>query len=245
MSSHVEVTQVISTLGECMALMAPSLGGSIPKEDSEEYSQWRLFIQLKQEEAARRGFWRRLLHREDLSLTAEDEEVLLPIRFQRANALYILYVDEVDLGDPDRIPDEQGIFAQVDNELYQVDGVTPNTNFGRWKLSFSTPIEETQTAPFWYFATPPKPVASTDKLLLPGDMIAYGALSEVFRTNNLEGSQDDARIEYENRLTTYLAMEMIPARHELLHFVTNPSITNRTAKARSQYSQRLNRVYRG
>lgn len=233
----VEVSQVLGTLGEVLSFIAPSAGGAVPDEDSEEYAQWRLFIQVKQEEAARRGFWRRLLTREDLTITAGATEVLLPVRFQRANALYILYVDEVDLGDPDREPDEQDIFAEVIND-------PEDDDFGRWKLTFSTAIATAQTAPFWYFATPPKPVDADDKLLLPGDMIAYGAMAEIFRTTNLEGSQDDARVEFENRLNTYLAMEMIPERNKLLTFATNPSGINRTIEARNRYRIRADRVGR-
>jgi len=228
-----------------MGLMAPSAGGVIPVADSEEYLQWLLFIQTKYEEASRRGFWRRLLKKSTLTLTADATEVYLPADFQRANGLYILYVDEVDLCDPDRTPDDQGIFAEIDMDIFQADGVTANAFFGRWRLTFTEAISANQDAPIWYFATPPKPTESTDKVLLPGDMIAFGALSEVFRTTNLEGSQDDARTEYENRLGTYLAMEMIPPRNELLTFATNPSMVNRTLQARNRYSSprgdRINR----
>lgn len=217
------------TVSDIMTLMAPSAGGVVPDEGGEEFLQWLLFIQTKYEEASRRGFWRRLLKKSTLSLTEGDTEVLLPVDFQRANGLYILYVDEVDLCDPDREPDDQGIFAEV---------VTDHTDedFGRWKLTFTEPVAATQSAPIWYFCVPPKPTEATDKLLLPGDMIAFGALSEVFRTTNLEGSQDDARAEYENRLNTYLAMEMIPPRNEILSFVTNPRGADRLRIARNRYT---------
>jgi hypothetical protein len=211
------------TVEDVMNLMAPSAGGAIPEENSEEYGQWLLFIQTKYEEASRRGFWRRLLKKSTLSLTEGDTEVLLPVDFQRANGLYILYVDEVDLCDPDREPDGQGIFAEIITD-------PADDDFGRWRLTF------TQSAPIWYFCSPPKPGAAADKILLPGDMIAFGALSEVFRTTNLEGSQDDARNEYENRLSTYLAVEMIPPRNEILTFVTNPRGADRLRIARNRYT---------
>lgn len=217
------------TVSDIMALMAPSAGGAVPDVNSEEYTQWLLFIQTKYEEASRRGFWRRLLKKSTLSLTEGDTEVLLPVDFQRANGLYILYVDGVDLCDPDREPDGQGIFAEVITDHNDAD-------FGRWRLTFAEPVANTQTAPIWYFCTPPKPTEAADKLLLPGDMIAFGALSEVFRTTNLEGSQDDARIEYENRLSTYLAMEMIPPRNEILKFTTNPRGVDRLRLAKSRYT---------
>ncbi len=232
------VTQFIQTVSDIMSLMAPSAGGVIPDVDSEEYAQWLLFIQTKYEEASKRGFWRRLLKKGELTLAVDDESVLLPIDFQRANSLYICYIGGVDLSDPDREPDDQSIFVEM---------ITDSTdlNFGRWRLTFSTPIETAEVAPIWYFCTPPKPEEGTDKVLLPGDMIAYGALSEVFRTTNLEGSQDDARTEYENRLAGYLSMEMIPGRGELLTFATNPSRVDRLVRARSRYTApRNNRVSR-
>jgi len=223
------VGQYNETISDIMNIMAPSSGGSVPDANSEEYGQWLLFIQMKYEESSRRGFWRRLLKKSTLSLTAGSVEVLLPIDFQRANGLYILFVDGIDLCDPDREADDQGIFAEVISTIGDV-------NFGRWRLTFIKPISKTVAAPIWYFSTPPKPTASTDKLLLPGDMIAFGALSEVFRTTNLEGSQDDARAEFENRLSVYLAMEMIPARNEILKFVTNPRATDRLQLAKARWS---------
>lgn len=240
----VESGQFIQTVNEVMSMMAPHAGGSIPDTTQDEYAQWLLFIQQKYEEASRRGFWRRLLTRDDLSLTAGDTEALLPVKFQRANSLYILYVDEVDLSDPDRVPDDQSIWVEMDNNIFLEDGETANTDFGRWKVTFTEAIETTQTAPIWYFATPPKPTLAADKLLLPGDMIAYGALAEVFRSTNLEGSEDNAKQEFENRLSTYLAMEMVPERHEILTFSSNPQGINRTTKARNQYLTRHDRIRR-
>lgn len=239
------VGQYLDDIAAVMGLMAPSAGGVIPDADSEEYAQWLLFIQTKYEEASRRGFWRRLLKKDTLTLTEGDTEVYLPVDFQRANGLYILYVDEVDLCDPDREPDDQGIFAEIDTHIFEDDGVTANANFGRWRLTFTEEIAADQEAPIWYFCTPPKPTESADKVLLPGDMIAYGALAEVFRTTNLEGSQDDARTEYENRMNGYLAMEMIPPRNEILRFATNPGVIDRLTRARSRYTTpRGNRVGR-
>lgn len=223
------VGQFISTVSEIMSLMAPSAGGSIPSDTDEEYAQWLLFIQTKYEEASRRGFWRRLLKKGTISLTEGDEDVLLPVDFQRANGLYITYIGGVDLSDPDREPDDQSIFAEMVTD-------PDDGDFGRWRLTFSTPIEETETASIWYFCTPPKPTDAEDKVLLPGDMIAFGALTEVFRSSSLEGSQDDARQEYENRLNTYLAVEMIPPRNEILSFVSNPSGVDRLARAKNRYS---------
>lgn len=230
------VGQYIETVSDIMDLMAPSAGGVVPDVDSEEYAQWLLFIQTKYEEASKRGFWRKLLKKGTLDMTEGDDEVYLPVDFQRANGLYILYVDGVDLCDPDREPDDQGIFVEMDTDPFLADGTTPNTMFGRWRVTFTEAIAETQEAPIWYFCTPPKPVDATDTVLLPGDMIAFGALSEVFRTTNLEGSQDDARTEYENRMQGYLALEMIPGRGEILSFVSNPNGVDRLVRARNRYS---------
>ncbi len=232
-----EKTQVIETLGDVLSFMAPSLGGAVPESTSEEYIDWVRSIQVKQEEASRRGFWRRLLTKDTLSLREGDVDAYLPVRFQRANGLYILYVDGVDLADPDREADSQGIFCEVDND-------PESEAFGEWMITFSTPIATDQEAPIWYFATPPTPSDSTDKVLLPGDMLAYGAMAEVFRHTNLEGSQDSATIEYENRLSTYLAMEEIPERYRLLNFSSNPRAVNRSVLARNQYIAGRGRIGR-
>lgn len=234
------VNQVISTLADVMNFMAPNAGGAVPDANSEEYAQWRLAIQVKYEEAAKRGFWRRLLKKDTLSLREGDESVVLPSDFQRANALYIFPVAGEDLADPDRIStdsDPQSVFAQ---QITDPD----DEDFGNWQLNFHKPIEDDEDVDFWYWAQPPKPVDPTDKLLLPGDMVAFGALSEIFRSTNLEGSQDDARIEYENRLNGYLALEMIPPRNELLAFMTNPQRIDRTGMARARYANRPNRQNR-
>lgn len=233
-------TQFIGTVGDIMSYMATFAGGIIPETDDEEYAQWLLYIQVKYEEASKRGFWRRLLTKEDLELTADDTEVYLPVRFQRTNSLYVLLIEDVngkgvDLADPDRTPDNQQIYIEMEND-------PENAKFGQWKITFKEPIDTTQTALLWYFATPPKPEAAADKVLLPGDMIAYGALMEHFRASNLVGSMDDAETAYENRINGYLAMEMIPGRHELLKFVTNPAGVDRLVKARSRYAVRTDRT---
>jgi hypothetical protein len=235
--SLTDVTQFIGTVSDVMTYMANFAGGEIPAVGDEEFDQWMSYIQAKYEEASKRGFWRRLLTKDELSLTADDTEVLLPIRFQRPNSLYVLVVDGIDLADPDRTPDDQQIYIEMEND--------PTSNdYGRWKISFKEAIETTQNALMWYFATPPKPTESADKIILPGDMIAYGALAEHFRAINLEGSQDAAAGEYENRLNGYLALEMIPSRHELLKFITNPRGLDYLRLARSRYQVRIDRVAR-
>lgn len=227
--------QVLSTVNEIMSFIAPNAGGSVPEVDSEEYAQWLLAIQVKYEEASKRGWWRRLLQKDDtLSVSAGDEFVVLPEQFQRANALYIFALggaEGEDLADPDRIinTDSQTIFLQqiLDPE---------DEDYGLWQANFKFPIEEDQDIILWYFATPPVPTSGEDRVVLPGDMVAFGAMSEIFRSTNLEGSQDDARIEYENRITNYLSIEMIPPRNELIVFSTNPGRINRTAAARLQWT---------
>jgi len=230
-------TQFIGTVGEVMTYMANFAGGTVPNVDSDEYAQWLSYIQTKYEEASKRGFWRRLLTKDELTLTVGDTEVYLPVRFQRSNSLYVLVHGEVDLADPDRVPDDQEIYVEMEND-------PTHENFGRWKVSFKEAIETTEDCLLWYFATPPKPSASADKILLPGDMLAYGALSEYYRTANLPGSQDDARVEYENRFNGYLAMEQVPGRHELLKFVSNPRSLDKLRVARDRYAVRTDRSAR-
>lgn len=241
------VGSYFDTVNSVMGLMAPFAGGAVPDINSTEYANWMMWIQQKYEEASRRGFWRRLLVESTLSLTKDDEVVYLPVDFQRNNSLYILVVDEIDLCDPDRTPDGQSIFVSMDTSPTVIVNGSPVTNsyFGRWKIRFGTPISATQTAPIWYFCAPPKPTAGADKLLLPGDMLSYGALIEYFRGASLPGSQDDARIEFENRMNDYQAMEVIPSRYEILKFVTNPRGLDRSQVAKSRYAIRPDRVGSG
>jgi hypothetical protein len=230
------VPQVLSTISDVMQFIAPNAGGTVPETNSAEYVTWLGAIQVKYEEAARRGFWRRLLVKDTLDLREGDETAVLPTQFQRPNALYILAIGGEDLADPDRITDSdsQTVFVQ---QITDPD----DEDFGLWQANFKNPIEADEEAIIWYFALPPKPTDGDDRLLLPGDMVAFGAMSEIFRSTNLEGSQDDARTEYENRLTNYLASEMIPPRNELVTFTTNPKRINRTALARRQYYGTRNR----
>lgn len=227
-------TQFIETMGDVMNVIAPNAGGSIPDENSEEFAQWKLAIQFKYEEASKRGFWRALLTKETDTLRAGDTEYILPIRFQRANSLYIFAFNGVDYADPDRVPDGQSVQVQMINDPEDED-------FGTWKVIFENAITADTELTLWYFATPPKPNSTGDKLLLPGDMVAFGAMAEIFRTKNLPGSQDDARAEYENRLSTYLAMQMIPPRNELVTFESNPRGLDRTKLAKSQWQSRPGR----
>ena len=238
--AQLEVQQFNSTIGDIMNLIAPHAGGTVPSSGDEEYTQWFNAILMKYEEASRRGFWRRLLTKDDtLSVAVGDTDLILPDRFQRANSLYVFAItnadgETVDLADPDRVPDDQSIFVEQINDPTDED-------FGKWRVSFATPIETASDVTLWYFATPPKPTLSTDVVLLPGDMLAFGAMIEIFRSKNLPGSQDDARQEYENRLSTYLAIETIPPRNEILQFKTNPRRIDRLVKARTQYSGRTGR----
>lgn len=228
-----DVSQVLSTVADVMNFMSPYAGGSVPSEGSTQYNSWLRWIQVKQEEYARRGFWRRLLTKDTSSLLADATYDLLPERFHKPNGLYVYEVGGVDWAEEDN-DDDQVIFTEM---------ITDSTdeNYTRWKVNFGTAVESAATATFWYFANVPKPTLSTDKLVLPGDMVGFGALSEYFRSIGSDGSQDDARIEAENRYKSYLALEVIPARYELLRFSTAPRKTNFLERAKGYYSSRTNR----
>lgn len=228
-----DVSQVILTVDDVLNFIAPYSGGSVPSIGTSEYNNRLRWIQVKQEEYARRGFWRRCLRKGTLTVTADAETTLLPVGFHKPNGLYIFSVDDVDWMEDDN-EDEQVLSVEMDNDPASV-------NFTRWQVRYGTPLDATDTATIWYFANPPKPVAGSDKLLLPGDMIAYGVLSEFYRSINAEGSQDDARVEAENRMNAYLTQEVIPPKNELLHMATANRTTDRLDKARLQYSTRYDR----
>lgn len=221
----INTPQVISTLADVMNFMAVYAGGAVPAESDDEYQSWRRWIRVKQEEYAKRGFWRRLLQRAEITLTGET--TLLPENFHKSNGLYVLDVAGVDWMEPDN-KDGIYVFVEMIND-------SSDDNLGRWQMRFNTPVDETE-AIIWYFANPPVPEASTDKILLPGDMVAYGALAEYFGATNRAGSQDKADQDAENRFISYLSLEMIPPKNELLVFSNSGGTKkNYNAKARSYY----------
>jgi hypothetical protein len=232
--TNTNTNQIIKTLGNVLTFMATSAGGTIPPETDSEYADWVRWITVKQEEYAQRAFWRRLLTRTELSITADEETTLLPDNFHKPNGVYVLEVNEVDWAENDN-EDDQTIFVEMCTDYTDDD-------FGKWRIRYGTTPTEDATAILWYFANPPKPVASTDLVLLPGDMVAYGALTEYYRVANQEGSMDKAEQDAENRFNTYLSMEMIPPKYELLTFSSRGSKRkDRSEIAKSYYTSRTNR----
>lgn len=238
--AYTEASTTIQTLDDILSFMAPQAGGSVPDSDSTEYSEWVMWIQNKYEEYARRGFWRRTLTRDTLSLTAGDETAILPARFFKPNGLYMFIVEDSDSGasvDWNETPNSinQTTFVEMIND-------PDDENFGRWQVRFGTAVEEDTTAIIWYFAMPPIPNAGTDKIILPGDMIGFAALSEYFRQANQPGSQDDARSDAENRFAEYMALEVIPDKSELLtNSEQQVNRVDRLVVARSYYQHRSGR----
>lgn len=241
--SYTLASTTIQTLGDVLSFMAPHAGGSVPDSDSTEYTEWKRWVQNKYEEYARRGFWRRTLTRETLAITEDDETALLPVRFFKPNGLYMFIVTNSDTGvavDWNENPNSanQTTFVEMIND-------PEDENFGRWQVRFGTAVPETTTAVIWYFAMPPIPGASDDKLILPGDMIGFAALAEYFRQANQPGSQDDARNDAENRFAEYMALEVIPDKSELLTNAEQPvNRKDRLVVARSYYESRTGRINR-
>ena len=232
-----EINTSIQTLGDVLSFMAPFAGGTVPTEGDDEYDQWIGWVQNKQEEYARRAFWRRCLTREVIELSADATTHLLPDKFNKPNALYMLIVDGVDWNEVGN-SDEQTIFVEMINTY-------DDEYFGKWQMRFDNAVVETDaTVIMWYFANPPVPNALTDKILLPGDMIGFAALAEYYRQANQEGSQDKAEEDAENRFQEYLALEVIPDKSELL---TNKedqvTRVDRLLKAKAYYTNRVGRNY--
>lgn len=228
----------ISTLAQCLSFMASFAGGSVPSVTDSEYLDWVRWIAIKQEEYAKRGFWRRLLTKADLSIVADEETTVLPDNFHKSNGLYVLEVDGVDWAEPSN-SDGQVLFVEMCID-------STDEDYGKWRIRYATIPTESSTATLWYFAAPPTPSSPTDILILPGDMIAYGALTEYFRTSNQEGSMDKAEQDAENRFISYLSLEMIPSRYELLSFGNGkPTRTDRLTTAKNYYRSRINRNTQG
>lgn len=229
----IEISTNVQTLGDALTAMAPFAGGSIPDANSQDYLDWISWVVKKQEEFARRAFWRRTLTRYEDSLGADDETYVLPDRFNRPNALFTFVVDGVDWNEPGNEAG-QSIFTEMINDIEDED-------FGKWQLRFAVPPTERVDFIMYYFANPPKPVALTDKLLLPGDMIAYGALSEYFRTTGAEGSQDDAKNSAEDLFAEYLGLEVLPDKGTLLTHKENIKRVDHLKNAKKFYQVRTGR----
>lgn len=225
-----EISANISTLGDALTAMAPFAGGSVPDTNSQEYLDWISWVVKKQEEFAKRGFWRRTLTR--LEDTVDGLTYVFPDRFNRPNGLFTFVVDGVDWNEPGN-SDLQSIFIEMINDIEDED-------FGKWQARFSVEADN-QDFVAYYFANPPKPVALTDKLLLPGDMITLGALSEHFRTTGAEGSQDEAKNTAEDLFGEYLALEVLPDKGTLLTHKENLTRVDRLVKGRSYFANREGR----
>lgn len=232
--SYTEVQSIVRTLGDVLSFIAPFAGGVVPDVDSAAWNEWVSWAQDKQEEYARRGFWRRCLTYDTISLTADDTVAILPDRFHKPNGLYMFIVDEVDWNETPN-SDRQTLFVEMINDI-------TDENFGSWQVRFKDVIVTDVTATIWYFSNPPVPNAVGDILLLPGNMVAYATLAEYYRQANQEGSQDDARGEAENRFQEYLGLEVIPDKSELLVNSENPvNRIDRLQTARGYYSHRTGR----
>lgn len=223
------VSQALLTCSDIFNFIAPYAGGSVPSETSKQYANWIRWVGVKQDEYAKRGYWRRLLKKTSVSVAEGESTYILPEDFNRANGLYVFDVEGTD-------------WAEQGQDKFFVSMITDDEDedFGRWQMEFYEELDQDITATMWYFSTPPKPTSSSDKVLLPGDMIAFGVLSEYFRSTGAEGSQDDARNEAEQRFNSYLSQEIIPAKYELIKFQARPKkIYNHIARA--YYASRHNR----
>lgn len=195
----------ITTLGDCLLAIAPYIGGSVPASTTVDYANLVRWIVAAQEDAAKRAQWSRLLAPATLTLTAGDTEKALPLDFHKRTGIYIFDVNGVD-------------WSEYDNADGQTLTCLQDQVTGEWKVRFGTAISADTTATLWYFFNPPIPVDETDPIFLDGDMIVFGALKEHFRKARQPGSQDDARIEYENRLREQLSLDNMPSKQELLGF---------------------------
>lgn len=229
--TSLEISTNIRTLGDCFNAMAPFAGGTVPT--GSDLTNWTNWIVDKQEEYARRGFWRRCLTRyED---TVLGDTYVLPDRFNRPNALFMFIVDGVDWNE-NANSDEQSLLVEMINDIEDED-------FGKWQVRLLNEVTEQKDLILWYYSNPPKPVSTTDILLLPGDMLAYAGLGQYFRQQNQSGSQDDAEQAAENRFQEYLSLEAIPDKSQLLQFSEGEVHIDRLKKARGYYANRTGRNY--
>lgn len=197
---------IILTVSDCMNFVSSYAGGSVPQIGDEEYSEWLRWIQIGQQDAANRGFWRRLLKQTTVNIVANNQYITLPDDFYKHNGIYKLEVDGVDWSKPNN-KDGITLFPELD--------FTTN----KWKLKILPDAPKSNaTGNLLYFANPPVPTQGSDFLILDGEMIAFYVLKEYFRKKRQFGSMDDARIEYENRLREQMSFEMMPTAQEASSF---------------------------
>lgn len=223
---------VLLTVEEIMGFMASYLGGAIPATDDVEYDEWLRWIKLGQQDAANRGFWRRLLTPESLVITANAVTTDLPDNFHKINGIYILDVDGVDWSKPDN-EDGMKLFVGMD------------ATDGTWHIRYLPQGPTTaKTATLWYFFNPPIVETGTDIVLLDGEMIAFYGIKEYFRKLKQFGSMDDARTEYENRFKELLNLESLPSPQELISWGSYNQHKNLPTNERGFYSGRTGRSTR-
>lgn len=197
-------SDIFQNLGDVLNGMAVYAGGSIPSTTSPAYSQWVRWIQLSQYDIAKRGFWSRCLVKANLAIVEDSEYAILPDDFFKRNGIYVLNVNGED-------------WASNSNYSGQRLNVLKDSVTGKWKVQFIGYIPTANaTGELWYFYNPPVPTDQEDVIFFDGEMIMFGALKEYFRQSRQPGSQDDARLEYENRFSENLNLEMLPTPQELM-----------------------------
>ena len=215
-----------------MNFMSSFAGGSVPASGDDEYPEWIRWIKLGQQDAANRGFWRRLLTKTTLSITAGAETTNLPDNFYKVNGIYALFVGDTDWSQNNNT-DGVNMFVETDP-----------TN-GAWRVRWLPEAPTSSvTGDLWYFYNPPIISAPEDPVVLDGEMIGFYALKEYFRKLKQLGSLDDARTEYENRLRELLNLEMLPSRQELSSLSSYNSFLNVNTNGRQFYSGRPGRSRR-
>jgi hypothetical protein len=195
---------VLLTLLDIQTWMSSYAGGSIPSSGEADHGFWIKWIQLGQQDAANRAFWRRLLTSTTLTIPANTAVITLPTNFHKVNGIHALFVDDIDWNEKNNTAGIK-LFPQL------------NVTTGAWEVRLITdslPTSE-KTGTLWYFFNPPIPVDEGDTIFLDGEMIGFYALKEYFRKARQPGSQDDARNEYENRLLELLSLEVLPTPQEL------------------------------
>jgi len=142
--------------------------------------------------------------KETITITVDVDYITLPDDFFKRNGIYVLKVGDED-------------WNANGNASGQKLMVLKDQVSGAWICKFIgyTPTETVTTAELWYFYNPPVPEDQEDVIWLDGETIMYGALKEYFRQARQPGSQDDARVEYENRFMEGLNLDELPTPQEL------------------------------
>lgn len=178
---------VLNDLDSLHANFADFVNESAPPNSSDtRYTSRTRWFNRAREDIAKRWFFKNLLKTDTLEIEAGTPTYTLLEDFEKPNGLYALASSDGSIV----------YTSPYDTRVL----VTISRNFttGRYEVTFTPTPQEDDSAPYWYFATPPPLVDGTDLVLVDGEAVLYYALKQHFFINGPLDKFAESRDEYEN-----------------------------------------------